>query len=156
MKGGKEMKPFKSHSHTTLSVNQLSQAIFTVNRHAKAATNPKYLYWLKKKALEKLIQEGKAHKEGLHFSKNPKLSQQQSDVLVRAGEYYFHIPPAKDDFQKLLHLGELNQMYRNPKAHMSLSFAKKLLQQYIGPEAYEQEKKFSQPEPWYRRTYTRK
>ncbi|WP_155890928.1 YkyB family protein [Ectobacillus panaciterrae] len=145
-----------SHSHAAPSVEQLSQAVFVVNRHAKAATNPKYLYWLKKKALEKLIQEGKAYKKGLHFSKNPKLSQQQSDVLVHAGDYYFHIPPSKEDFQTLHHLGELNQTYRNPKTQMGLSFAKKLLQQYIGSEAYEQEKKLSEPAPWYQRTYTRK
>ncbi|MFX3624071.1 MAG: YkyB family protein [Ectobacillus sp.] len=146
------MKPFKSRSYN-LSVEQLSQAIFVVNRHAKAATHPKYLYWLKKKALENLILEGKAHKKGLHFSRNPKLSQQQSDVLVHVGDYYFHIPPSKDDFQSLPHLGELNQSYRNPKTHMSLPLAKKLLQQYIGSEAYEQEKLLANNEPWYRRTY---
>lgn len=138
------------------SAEQLAQAVFVVNRHAKAATNPKYLYWLKKRALEKLIQEGKALKEGLHFSRNPKLSQQQSDVLVHVGNYFFHIPPTKDDFQKLPHLGELNQSYRNPKTVMSLSTAKKLLQQYIGAEAFEQETKLSQPEPWYKRAYTQK
>ncbi|MFD3447956.1 YkyB family protein [Microbacteriaceae bacterium 4G12] len=152
------MKTFEPHSHLKdhLSVDQLPQAIFVVNRHAKSATNPKYLYWLKKKALEKLINEGKAQKEGLHFSKNPKFSQQQSDVLVRAGDYYFHIPPSKEDFQMLPHLGELNQTYRNPKTKLSLSSAKKLLQQYIGPEALAQEKNLTQPKPWYQRNYFQK
>ncbi|QFT88666.1 hypothetical protein FIU87_08425 [Bacillus sp. THAF10] len=112
------------------SIENLSRAIFTVNRHAKTAPDPKYLYTLKRKALEKLIMEGKATKKGLHFSKNPKNSQQQSDVLIHAGEYFFHIPPTKEDFEKLEHLGELNDYYRNPKANMSLNIAKELLQRY--------------------------
>ncbi|MCH1623964.1 YkyB family protein [Ferdinandcohnia quinoae] len=114
------------------TVDNLARAIFIVNRHAKTATNPKFLYLLKRKALEKLVTEGKASKEGLHFSRNPKNSQQQSDVLVSAGEYYFHMPPSKEDFSRLPHLGNLNQTYRNPKTHLSLSQAKILLQQYVG------------------------
>ncbi|KMJ58438.1 hypothetical protein AB685_11160 [Bacillus sp. LL01] len=112
------------------SIENLSRAIFTVNRHAKTAPDPKFLYTLKRKALEKLITEGKATKKGLHFSRNPKNSRQQSDVLVLAGEYYFHLPPTKEDFTDLPHLGELNDHYRNPKANMSLSVAKNLLQRY--------------------------
>jgi hypothetical protein len=136
------------------TISELSQAVFVVNRHAKAAPDPKYLYWLKKKALEKFIQEGKAQKEGLHFSRNPKFSQQQSDVLVRAGDYYFHIPPSKDDFKTLPHLGDLNQTYRNPKSTMSLSIAKKLLQQYVGKEAFAQEQQMKQPQfPWLGKNY---
>ncbi|TKJ06781.1 cytoplasmic protein, partial [Bacillus cereus] len=34
--------------------------------------------------------------------------------------------------------------------------AKKTLQDYIGPEALKQEKKLSEPVPWYSRTYTKK
>ncbi len=113
------------------STDNLARAIYVVNRHAKTAPNPKFLYALKKKALLKLVHEGKAVKKGLHFSNNPRLSKQQSDVLVLAGEYYFHMPPTKDDFDKLPHLGSLNQTYRNPKAHMSLSKAKLLLQSYV-------------------------
>ncbi|KOO50925.1 hypothetical protein AMD01_02060 [Priestia koreensis] len=113
-----------------MKVDDLAQAIFTVNRHAKAAPDPKMLYTLKKLALEKLISEGKAKKEGLHFSKNPGKSQQKSDVLVAVGNYYFHIPPKKEDFQTLSHLGELDMNYRNPKTTMSLSTAKRLLSQY--------------------------
>lgn len=112
------------------SIENLSRAIFTVNRHAKTAPDPKFLYTLKRKALEKLLAEGKATKKGLHFSRNPKNSRQQSDVLVLAGEYYFHLPPTKEDFVELPHLGELNDYYRNPKTNMSLSVAKNLLQQY--------------------------
>ncbi len=114
------------------SIENLARAIYVINRHAKTAPNPKFLYALKKKALLKLVHEGKAIKKGLHFSNNPKFSKQQSDVLVSAGEYYFHMPPTKDDFDKLPHLGSLNQTYRNPKAHMSLSSAKILLQNYVG------------------------
>lgn len=150
------MKPSQSQSHEPLSINQLAQSIFVVNRHAKSATNPKYLYWLKKTALERLVIEKKATKEGLHFSRNPKFSQQQSDVLVRAGNYYFHIPPTKDDFRTLPHLGNLDCAYRNPKTKLSLTSAKKTLQAYIGPEAYKQEKKLSEAVPWYLRTYTKK
>ncbi|MEH7383895.1 YkyB family protein [Bacillus sp. JJ1521] len=116
------------------NVDNLARAIFVVNRHAKTAPNPKFLYLLKRKALEKLISEGKAKKEGLHFSRNPKNSQQQSDVLISAGDYYFHMPPTKEDFSRLPHLGQLNQTYRNPKTYLSLSLAKNLLQQYVGLE----------------------
>ncbi|WP_020059336.1 YkyB family protein [Bacillus sp. 123MFChir2] len=146
----------QSRSYNQFSVHQLAEAIFSVNRHAKSATNPKYLYWLKKTALERLIAEKQATKEGLHFSKNPRFSQQQSDVLVRAGNYYFHIPPTKDDFRNLPHLGSLDCTYRNPKTHLSLTSAKKMLQQYIGKEAFQQEKKLSESIPWYRRTFTKK
>ncbi|AST91573.1 YkyB family protein [Sutcliffiella cohnii] len=123
-------KSYENKSSITPSIENLSRAIFTVNRHAKTAPDPKYLYSLKRKALEKLISEGKAVKKGLHFSRNPKKSRQQSDVLVLAGEYYFHIPAHKDDFHSLPHLGVLNDHYRNPKTNMSLSTAKKLLQTY--------------------------
>ncbi|WP_246944013.1 YkyB family protein [Bacillus pinisoli] len=115
-----------------VTLQELTQAIFSVNRHAKTATDPKYLYLLKRKALEKLVVEGKAKKVGLHFSRNPRNSRQQSDVLVSAGDYFFHMPPSKEDFDNLPHLGSLNQTYRNPKTHMALSQAKELLQKYVG------------------------
>jgi hypothetical protein len=69
---------------------------------------------------------------GLHFSQNPKLSQQQSDVLIVCGNYSFHIPPAKTDFEDLPHLGKLDNAVRNPKASLSLTQAKKLLISYTG------------------------
>ena len=103
------------HNHTKElkpTVENLSKAIYTVNRHAKTATNPKYLYLLKKKALQKLLNEGKGKKVGLHFSKNPRFSQQQSDVLISLGDYFFHMPPTKEDFANLPHLGTLNHSYR--------------------------------------------
>jgi hypothetical protein len=117
---------------SSTSVTTLSQAIFTVNRHAKTAGNPKYLYSLKKRALMKMIREGKAKKVGLHFSKNPKNSQQQSDVLIDCGEYTFHLPPLKEDFKELPHLGTLDQSSRNPKCKMGLQQAKGILEQYTG------------------------
>ncbi|MFC4320375.1 YkyB family protein, partial [Litchfieldia salsa] len=62
----------------------------------------------------------------------PRNSQQQSDVLVSAGDYYFHMPPSKEDIEQLPHLGDLNETYRNPKTQLSLSTAKNLLQHYVG------------------------
>ncbi len=114
------------------TVENLSQAIFIVNRHAKTAPNPKYLYKLKHEALKKMLYEGKAKKVGLHFSGNPKLSQQQSDVLVVSGDYSFHIPPSKEDFTHLPHLGKLNDQVKNPKTRLPLAIAKQLLQAYTG------------------------
>ncbi len=44
------------------TIENLSKAVYTVNRHAKTAPNPKYLYLLKKRALQKLVKEGKGKK----------------------------------------------------------------------------------------------
>ncbi|CEG26637.1 YkyB family protein [Bacillus sp. B-jedd] len=120
------------------SVNNLSQAIYIVNRHAKTAPNPKFLYHLKHEALKKLLLEGKAKKLGLHFSNNPKNSRQQSDVLVKCGDYTFHIPPEKKDFSELPHLGSLDGLTRNPKAALSLSKAKSILISYTGVKEQQQ------------------
>ncbi len=133
MKGVKTLNRDKRQSPPlNLTIDNLSQAIFIVNRHAKTAPNPKFLYRLKHDALQKLLREGKAKKVGLHFSNNPKLSQQQSDVLVVCGKYSFHLPPSKSDFTQLPHLGKLQENVRNPKAYLSLSEAKKLLTSYTG------------------------
>lgn len=120
------------HPQLNSTVENLSRAIFIVNRHAKTAPNPKFLYKLKYTALHKLIKEGKATKIGLHYSNNPKYSQQQSDVLVSCGDYSFHLPPSKSDFENLPHLGKLDKCVRNPKATLSLTQAKKLLTTYTG------------------------
>jgi hypothetical protein len=112
--------------------SNLAQAIFTVNRHAKTAPNPKQLYTLKHEALKKLIVEGRAKKVGLHFSQNPGNSQQRSDVLVVCDQYSFHIPPTKADFADLPHLGKLDENVRNTKSNLSLNQSKKLLQAYTG------------------------
>jgi hypothetical protein len=129
----------KSSSHPPLdsTIENLAQAIFTVNRHAKTAPNPKYLYKLKHEALKKMISEGKAKKVGLHFSQNPKFSQQQSSVLVVCGDYSFHIPPSKNDMKLLPHLGHLNDYVRNPKSRLSLNQAKRLLQSYTGLKEFD-------------------
>ncbi|RCW71843.1 YkyB family protein [Saliterribacillus persicus] len=110
----------------------LGQALFIVNRHAKTATNPKKLYQLKKTAIEKLIREKKAKKIGLHFTDNPKHSVQHSTLLVEIDHYYFHVPPTKEDFKELKHLGSLDKNYRNPKVHMSLSKSTQILCNYLG------------------------
>ena len=122
-----------------------------MNRHAKTALNPSFLYLLKKKAIEKLLQEGKAKKVGLHFSRNPKYSQQQSDVLVAVGDYYVHIPPTKEDFANLPHLGALNDSYRNPVTRMPLSQAKALLQTYTGIKPIPPKRKKSYQKPVFKR-----
>ncbi|EDL65066.1 YkyB family protein [Bacillus sp. SG-1] len=126
------MRNSQDSSPHIATIKNLSQAVFTVNRHAKTAINPKYLYSLKKQALQKMIKEGKATKVGLHFSNNPRFSQQQSDVLVDCGMYTFHIPPAKSDFDNLPHLGSLDKSIRNPKCRMSLNEAKLILEKYTG------------------------
>jgi hypothetical protein len=117
---------------SNITIENLSQAIFIVNRHAKTAINPGFLYKLKHESLKKLIAEGKAKKVGLHFSEHPKNSRQQSDVLVECGRYTFHIPPTKQDFTELPHLGKLDSNVHNPKACLSLKFAKEILQSYTG------------------------
>lgn len=127
-----------SHSKAKLTIDNLSQALFIVNRHAKTAPNPKFLYKLKHESLKKLIEEGKAKKIGLHFSENPRNSKQQSDVLVQCGHYTFHIPPTKNDFTELPHLGKLDGSVRNPKSSLSLSQARSVLQSYTGITEIEQ------------------
>jgi hypothetical protein len=134
LKGERILRYSQIHPLTNLNltIENLTQAVFIVNRHAKTATNPKYLYRLKHEALKKLILEGKAKKIGLHFSENPRNSKQQSDVLVECGKYTFHIPPTKTDFLELPHLGKLDGSMRNPKATLSLNQAKALLQSFTG------------------------
>src|SRR5699024_6068298 len=113
------------------SLNEMAKAIFTVNRHAKTAPEPQHLYHIKKEAIKQLLENGDAQKIGLHFSEHPKFSNQHSTLLVKVGDYYFHIPPAKQDFKELEHLGTLDQSYRNPPTKMALSYAKKVIYRYI-------------------------
>lgn len=114
--------------------SEIAQAIFTVNRHAKTATDNHYLYALKKQALTQMIQQNRAQKLGLHFSKNPRKSQQQSSVLVKCGNYYFHMLPNREDFHDLEHLGDLDESYRNPPSRMNLKRAKDVLSSFTGLE----------------------
>lgn len=122
------------------SVQELPQAIFIINKHAKAAPQPKTLYDLKQSAINKMLKEGKATKLGLHFSNNPKYAQQQSDVIIECGDYIFHLPPSKEDIKSLPHLGNRIPDKRNPKTQMSLSRAKAIIYNYIGETNPKKEK----------------
>ncbi|SEN65490.1 YkyB-like protein [Amphibacillus marinus] len=113
-------------------IDDIAKAIFVINRHAKTALNPKELYSMKKQVIQKLLEEHQAKKLGLHFSESPKFSRQHSTVLVQVGDYFFHIPPNKQDFKEIKHLGDLDQSYRNPKTKMSLTQAKKIICNYLG------------------------
>ena len=115
-------------------LRQLAIAIYTVNRHAKTATNNRELYALKNKTIERLLTAGDAHKIGLHFIDNPQLSQQSSTVLVKCSDFLFHTLPEKQDFTSLPHLGNQDQTFRNPQERMNLKVAKELLIEYIGEE----------------------
>lgn len=115
----------------TISVHDLAQALYTINRHAKTAPEPQHLYYIKKETINRLLKEKRAKKVGLHFSDHPKFSNQHSTLLIKVDEYYFHIPPTKEDFKELSHLGKLDQSYRNPQSKMSLSQAKKIVYSYI-------------------------
>ncbi|WP_142826170.1 YkyB family protein [Planococcus soli] len=121
------------------SDSDIAQAIFTVNRHAKTAPDNHYLYALKKEALNLMIEKKRAAKIGLHFSKNPQKSQQQSSVLVKCGNYYFHMLPKKEDFSSLEHLGHLDDTYRNPPSRMNLKVAKEILRTLTGLEPQKKE-----------------
>lgn len=135
-KGGKKLK---ENRETPLS--ELAKAIYTINRHAKTAPEPQHLYFIKKETINQLLKENRAVKVGLHFSDHPKLSNQHSTLLVKVDIYYFHIPPSKEDFKELEHLGSLDQSYRNPQTKMSLSQAKKIIYRYIDWQPKKQHKK---------------
>ncbi|MGP4109270.1 YkyB family protein [Virgibacillus sp. L01] len=115
----------------SIPLSEIAKALFTINRHAKTAPEPKHLYFIKKEAINRLLKEKRAQKVGLHFSNHPKFSNQHSTLLVKVDDYFFHIPPTKDDFKRLEHLGELDSSYRNPQTKMSLSHAKKIVYNYI-------------------------
>lgn len=129
--------------------SEIAQAIFTVNRHAKTAPDNQFLYALKKEALSMMILQERAQKIGLHFSKNPRKSQQQSSVLVKCGNYYFHMLPKKEDFEHLEHLGQLDESYRNPPSRMNLKMAKEILSQFTGLLP----KKKETPKPQFTKSY---
>ncbi|SET92761.1 YkyB-like protein [Salinibacillus kushneri] len=115
-----------------ITTRQIAEALAVVNRHAKAAPDPRQLYTLKQKAIQKLFAENKAKKIGLHYSNHPKFSQQHSTLLIQVDNYYFHIPPKRDDFKQYKHLGALDESYRNPKPNLNLRKAKKILYSYLG------------------------
>ncbi|MCU9612275.1 YkyB family protein [Caldibacillus lycopersici] len=125
----------QTNKEPNFPIDKLSKALFIINRHAKTAPDSKFLYKLKHEAIKKMLTEGKAKKIGLHFSRNPKFSQQQLDVLISCGNYYFHIPPTKDDIHSLENLGKLDEHVRNPKTVFPLKEAKRILQLYTGIKA---------------------
>lgn len=112
-------------------LSELAQALYSINRHAKTAPEPQHLYYLKKETITRLLKENMAKKVGLHFSDHPKFSNQHSTLLIKVDSYFFHIPPTKEDFKELEHLGSLDENYRNPQSKMSLSQAKKIVYRYI-------------------------
>lgn len=114
-----------------IPIQDIAQALFSINRHAKTAPEPQHLYSIKKEAIHKLISESRAKKIGLHFSDRPKRSNQHSTLLIKVDNYFFHIPPDKNDFKNLEHLGTLDENYRNPRSKMSLSQAKRIIYRYI-------------------------
>ncbi|MFC4556938.1 YkyB family protein [Virgibacillus kekensis] len=124
----------------TIPLNDLAKALYTINRHAKTAPEPQHLYHIKKETIKHLLEEKRAEKVGLHFSNHPKFSNQHSTLLVKVDNYFFHIPPAKEDFKEVKHLGELDENYRNPQTKMSLSQAKKVVYRYLNikPEGKQQ------------------
>lgn len=115
-----------------VSLRDIAKAIFTVNRHAKAAPEPQQLYRLKKKSILKLLKENRAKKIGLHYSNSPRLKSNHSTTLVQVDNYFFHILPEKRDFKELKHLGELDKGFRNPQTYMSLSNARRIIYDYLG------------------------
>lgn len=112
-------------------ISEIAKAIFIINRHAKTALKPDELYSMKKQAIDKLLTDKKAKKIGLHFSRQPKFSKQHSTLLVQVDNYFFHIPPNKQDFKTEKHLGDLDQNYRNPKTVMSLKQAKQIICNFL-------------------------
>lgn len=125
------------------NIEEIAKALFIINRHAKTALNPSDLYNLKKKTIIKLLENKDAEKIGLHFSDRPKLSRQHSTLLVQVGNYYFHIPPNKQDFKEVEHLGNIDQNYRNPKTKLSLTQAKKVLYTFLDIPIPTEEKVYS-------------
>lgn len=117
-----------------IDLEEITHALYVINRNLKTITAPdrrRYLYNLKKNVLLKLVSEGKAKKVGIHFSPNPRLSKQANDVLIEVGDYAFHIPPTKEDFQTLPHLGQREQEKRNPKVYYPFKKAIRLLEDYL-------------------------
>ncbi|WP_407268172.1 YkyB family protein [Radiobacillus sp. PE A8.2] len=129
------------------NIDNIAKALFVVNRHAKTAPIPRQLYTMKKQAILKLIKQEQATKVGLHFSDHPKFSHQHSTLLVKVSNYYFHIPPSKEDFKALEHLGNVDKDYRNPKPQMSLSQAKRILSKFLGWNESKQ-KEFDHKKPY--------
>lgn len=133
-----------------IPLREIAQALYSINRHAKTAPEPQHLYYLKKETINRLLKENRARKVGLHFSNHPKFSNQHSTLLIKVDNYFFHIPPSKEDFKSLEHLGALDENYRNPQSKMSLSQAKRVVYRYID---WKPEKKIPKKQKKYSSAY---
>lgn len=131
----------KQHKNCRYSTREIAEAISVVNRTPKLLPQPKHLYTLKKKAIQKLIHQKKAKKMGLHYSEHPTLSKQHTTLLIQVEDFYFHLPPEKEDLQSLEHFGRVDQDFRNPKPQLSLKRAKQILYHYLGWKPVKQEPK---------------
>jgi hypothetical protein len=107
-------------------MEELLQAIGTINNHAKVA---KSLYFYKKEAIVKLLQEKKAKKIGIQ-----KLAPQKIYVVIKADDYIFHLPATSSDMKTLPTI-PYNPHVSNPKQYMSIKDAKSVVEQYIGKSA---------------------
>jgi hypothetical protein len=120
-------------------IELIAQAIYSVNRHVKTATDKRELYDLKSKALTKLIKIGHAQKIWLEYSTQSKNAKQNTVVLVKVGiktkgkPHYFHMLPEKEDFLSLKHkqIVGVQELLRNPKSSLSLKMAKEILVKFI-------------------------
>lgn len=65
-------------------IRKIAIAIYTVNRHAKTATDNKNLYQLKKLSLEKLIRAGKAQKSAC-------TSRKTQDIVNSTQQHLFNV-----------------------------------------------------------------
>lgn len=112
---------------------KIAEAIYVVNCHAKTATHPKELYYLKKAALLKLLHEDHAEIMSLYRYSSQPVHRERCYILVRCANYYFHILPTTEDFD-MLSIIDGSPEYRNPKARISLKAAKVIIRSYLHSE----------------------
>jgi hypothetical protein len=104
-------------------MEELLKAIYTVNNHAK---NADHLYVYKHRAINKLMSEKKANKIGIQ-----KLAPGSIFTIIEVCGFQFHMPVTPSD-KKTLPSIPIEPQYRNPKHHMSVKKAKKIIEEYLG------------------------
>lgn len=114
------------------STEEIAGAIQVVNRYAKAALNPKQLYWLKKLSIQRLISEGRATVLGYHHFGGNDYIKQNPVLIIQCGEFRFHQNPQPGDLQKYEFLNDQHN-FKNPRVRMSLSLAREILSKYGYP-----------------------